>query len=273
MRIFEKIQYIKQSLTVFAEPVALKYGFKYEYKYKCKMKSISLCLFFFFAMSSMSYGQIKDLFNKAKNSVSSINKNEGDIAAGLKEALNNGIESAVNQLSAEKGYLESPYKILIPSDAQKVIDKVKKIPGFQDVETKLVHQMNSAAEIAAKKATPIFVNAIKQMSFQDAKTILTGSDNAATSYLESTSRTPLYNEFLPIIQSSLDEVNARTYWSSVVNAYNSIPFVKKMNPELDDHVNNKALDGLFSLISVKEKGIRTDVNQRTSELLKRVFGK
>jgi hypothetical protein len=219
-----------------------------------------------------SNAQIKDLFNKAKNTVSSIGQNDGDIASGLKEALNNGIESAVNQLSTEKGYLESPYKILIPSDAQKVIEKVKKIPGFQDVETKLIHQMNSAAEIAAKKATPIFINAIKQMSFKDANAILTGPENAATSYLESTSRVPLYNEFLPVIQSSLDEVNARTYWKSVVSAYNSLPFIKKMNPDLDDHVNNKALDGLFALVAVKEKGIRTDVNQRTSELLKKVFG-
>lgn len=237
------------------------------------MKSI----FFIFCISLLhlttSQAQIKDLFNKAKNSVSSIKNDEGDISAGLKEALYAGIESAVNQLSAEKGYLESPYKILIPADAQKVIDKVKMIPGFQDVETKLVKQMNSAAEIAAKKATPIFVNAIRQMSFKDATAILSGPENAATSYLETTSRKPLYDEFLPVIQTSLDEVNARTYWKTVVDAYNSLPFVKKMNPALDDHVNNKALDGLFSLIAVKEKGIRTDVSQRTSDLLKKIFGK
>ncbi len=226
----------------------------------------------FFSLSLDVDAQFKDILNKAKNSVSSLGKNDGDIGAGLKEALNNGIESAVTQLSAENGYLESPYKILIPEDAQKVINKVKMIPGFQDIETKLIHQMNGAAEIAAKKATPIFVNAIKQMSFQDAKSILTGPDNAATSYLDKTSRKPLYDEFLPVIQNSLDEVNARTYWKSVVDAYNTIPFVKKMNPALDDHVNNKALDGLFSLIAVKEKGIRTDVNQRTSDLLKKVFG-
>lgn len=226
----------------------------------------------FFSLSLDVDAQFKDILNKAKSSVSSLGKNDGDIGAGLKEALNNGIESAVTQLSAENGYLESPYKILIPEDAQKVINKVKMIPGFQDIETKLIHQMNSAAEIAAKKATPIFVNAIKQMSFQDAKSILTGPDNAATSYLDKTSRKPLYDEFLPVIQNSLDEVNARTYWKSVVDAYNTIPFVKKMNPALDDHVNNKALDGLFSLIAVKEKGIRTDVNQRTSDLLKKVFG-
>lgn len=127
--------------------------------------------------------------------------------------------------------------------------------------------------MAAKKATPVFVNAIKGMSIKNAKEILTGDDNAATMYLESTSRRPLYDDFLPVIQTSLDQINARTYWKSIVDAYNTIPLVKKLNPELDDHVTNKALDGLFSLIAVKEKGIRTDASQRTSELLQKVFGK
>jgi hypothetical protein len=217
--------------------------------------------------------QLKDLLNKAKSDVSLISGENKEIGLGLKEALNHGVEAAVNQLSVDKGYFESPYKILIPADAQKVIDKVKMVPGFQDVETKLIAQMNKAAEIAAKKATPIFVNAIKNITIQDAKKILTGSDNAATLFLETGTRPALYSEFLPIIQSSLDEVNARTYWKSVVDAYNKIPLVKKMNPNIDDHVNNKALDGLFSLIAVKEKGIRTDGNQRTSDLLKKVFGK
>lgn len=236
------------------------------------LKSFFLSLFVILAGSYQANAQFKDMLNKAKESVSSIKKDDGDIASGLKEALNNGIESAVSQLSAENGYFESPYKVLIPEDAQKVIDKVKKVPGFGDVETKLVAQMNKAAEIAAKKATPIFLNAIKQMSFKDAANILGGKENAATTYLETTSRQALYAEFMPVIQASLDEVNARTYWESVVKAYNAIPFVKKMNPALDDHVNNKGLDGLFSLVAVKEKGIRTDVSQRTSPLLLKVFG-
>lgn len=225
-----------------------------------------------FLVSVNGNAQIKDLLNKAKNSAAVLSGDESKVSEGLKEALNHGIDAAVKQLSAENGYFESPYKVLIPQDAQKVIDKVKMVPGFEDVETKLVKQMNQAAEIAAKKATPIFVDAIKKMSFKDAKQILSGSDNAATTYLQSTSRKPLYDTFLPVIQNSLDEVHARSYWKTVVDAYNKIPFVKKMNPELDDHVNNKALDGLFSLIAVKEKGIRTDVNQRTTDLLKSVFG-
>lgn len=236
---------------------------------------LKIISFFFLLVFSVSQSnaQFKDLLNKAKSSVSSIGKDNGDVSAGLKEALNKGIESAVDQLSAQNGYLESPYKVLVPEDAQKVIDKVKMVPGFQDVESKLIKQMNQAAEIAAKKATPIFVNAITQMSFKDATTILSGPDDAATNYLQTTSRVPLYEAFMPVIQSSLDEVNARTYWTTVVEAYNKIPFVKRMNPALDDHVNNKALDGLFALIAVKEGGIRNNVDQRTTELLRKVFGK
>jgi hypothetical protein len=231
------------------------------------MRSLILFSFLFFTFSAQA--QIKDILNKAKNTIE--NQGQGEYASGLKEALEIGVGAAVDKLSAEKGYLESPYKILIPNEAQQIINKVKMVPGFQDVETKLIDQMNKAAEIAAKKATPIFVDAIKQMTIQDAASIVKGNDNAATMYLEKTSRQNLYNAFLPVIQSALDEINARTYWASVVKAYNSIPLVKKVNPSLDQHVNDKALDGLFSLIAVKELGIRSDVNQRTSDLLKRVF--
>lgn len=225
---------------------------------------------------SVSQAQIKDFLDKAKKNAKSLhtmNLSADEVARGLKEALNNGVDEAVRNLSADNGYLESPYKILIPEEARNIIDKVKKVPGFHDVESKLIQQMNDAASLAAQKAAPIFVNAVSQMTFEDAQEILTGSDNAATVYLEKTSREQLYNTFLPVIRESLDQVNARVYWSSVVQAYNTIPFVKKMNPELDDHVNQKSLDGLFALIAIKEKGIRTDVNQQTSDLLIRVFGK
>ncbi|HMP30143.1 MAG TPA: DUF4197 domain-containing protein, partial [Saprospiraceae bacterium] len=215
---------------------------------------------------------IGNIMKKAKSAVGIATGDENEKSAALKEALSFGVEAAVNQLSIDKGYLESPYKILIPEDAQNIINKVKMVPGFQDVESKLINQMNKAAEIAAKKASPIFLGAIKQMTVQDAASIIAGKENAATMYLSSTSRAPLYNEFMPVIQSALDEVNARTYWKTVVDAYNKIPLTKKMNPALDDHVNNKALDGLFSLIAVKEAGIRNDIGQRTTELLKKVFG-
>lgn len=236
------------------------------------MNRIILIIAIFVSLSSTVDAQFKDLMKKAKTAAGIATGNENEMSSAMKEALQIGIDAAVVQLSAEKGYLESPYKILIPEDAKKIIEKVKLVPGFQDVESKLTLQMNKAAEIAAKKATPIFVDAITKMTVKDAASIIKGNENAATQYLETSSRKQLYDAFLPVIQSSLDEVNARTYWKSVVDAYNKIPFVKKMNPALDDHVNNKGLDGLFSLIAVKEKGIRTDVSQRTSELLKKVFG-
>lgn len=236
------------------------------------MNRIVIFMICILTFSTQADAQFKDLLKKAKTAAGIATGNEEEMSSAMKEALQLGVDAAVSQLSVEKGYLDSPYKILIPEDAQKVIDKVKLVPGFQDVESKLIMQMNKAAEIAAKKATPIFVDAVTKMTVKDAASIIKGTDNAATVYLETTSRKPLYDAFLPVIQSSLDEVNARNYWKTVVEAYNKIPFVKKMNPALDDHVNNKGLDGLFALIAVKEKGIRTDINQRTSDLLKKVFG-
>jgi len=142
-----------------------------------------------------SIGQVnaqfgKKLLNKAKEVVSG--ESGTDIGSGLKEALTIGVDDAVKSLSADNGYLESPYKILIPKEARKVTSKLSKVPGFQDVEKNLIDKMNKAAEIAAKKAGPIFLNSIKQMSFKDATNILMGEQDAATRYLESTSREELY---------------------------------------------------------------------------------
>ncbi len=216
--------------------------------------------------------QFGKLLDKAK---SVLNEGEGglDIGGGLKEALQVGVDEAVSSLSQEKGYLESPFKVLIPEEARKVVSTVSKVPGFTNIETDLINKMNEAAELAAKKAGPIFLNAIKQMTIKDATNILMGEQDAATQYLDRTSRKALYTEFMPVIQAALDEVDARSLWKSAVSAYNKIPFQKKLNPELDDHVNNKALDGMFGLIQQKEEGIRSDVGLRSSPLLKEVFAK
>ncbi len=230
---------------------------------------LSALLFFSTAHSQISLGGLLDKGKKVLEGENPLSKDE--IAGGLKQALDKGIDEAVSKLSAEDGYLASAYKIQIPEEAQKVISKLKLVPGFENVEQELLLKMNRAAELAAKKASPIFVSAVKSISFDDAMNILKGEDDAATSYLSGKSRVELYDEFMPVIGKALDEVNARSYWRSAVAAYNKIPFVKKLNPELDDHVNTKALDGLFSLIAVKEKGIRTDIDQRSTDLLKKVF--
>ena len=231
---------------------------------------VSLLLISLFAFSC---GSTQDL-NKILESVTgqSQGPTTAEMGSGLKQALNKGVEEAVGFLSAEDGYLESAYKILLPDEAEKVAGKLRGIPGFSDFEQNLVEKLNRAAEDAAAKASPIFINAIKQMTFQDAYAILTGEDDAATRYLEKTTYDQLYNEFRPVIINSLDEVNAREYWKKGADTYNKIPFIgEKVNPELDDYVASKALVGLFSLIEEKEAGIRENPAERTTELLRKVF--
>ena len=196
-----------------------------------------------------------------------------DIANGLKEALTIGISNGSDILSATDGYFKSEYKILLPEEARKITDKLQNIPGFTQVEDIILEKINRGAEDAAKKAKPIFVEAIKNMTFDDAMGILMGNDDAATQYLNRTTRTQLYNEFNPVIVNSLNKFNAIEYWADAVNAYNKIPFVEQMNPDLDQYVTEQALNGLFSMVEKEEKKIRTDISARTTDLLRKVFAK
>lgn len=196
-----------------------------------------------------------------------------EIGQGLKQALEFGISEGATLLSQRDGYFKSEYKILLPPEARKVTDKLKFIPGFSDVENVILEKLNRAAEDAATSAKPIFVNAIKAMTFDDALNILMGPDNAATQYLDLKTHDPLYNEFHPVIVTSLNKFNAIEYWADAVNAYNKIPLVEKVNPSLDQYVTEKALDGLFAMVAKKELQIRTDINSRTTDLLKKVFAK
>ncbi len=195
------------------------------------------------------------------------------IGQGLKQALEFGITEGANKLSARDGYYKSAYKILLPEDVRKVTERLSKVPGFNQVEDVLLEKINRGAEDAAKKAAPIFKSAITGMSFQDATNILMGADNAATTYLDGATRPKLYNEFNPVIVNSLNKFGAIEYWEKAVTKYNSIPFVKPMNPRLDDYVTTEALDGLFKMVEKKEKKIRVDVNERTTDLLQKVFAK
>lgn len=196
-----------------------------------------------------------------------------EIGQGLKQALEIGIGKGSERLSQLDGYYKSQYKILLPEEARKVTEKLKIIPGFNKVEDIILEKINRGAEDAAKKAKPIFVNAIRGMSFDDALNILMGSDSAATDFLNNGTRTQLYSEFSPVINQSLDKYNANKYWSDAVKKYNSLPFVDKVNPDLGDYVTNQALNGLFSMVEKEEKNIRVNVSARTSDLLKKVFAK
>ncbi len=220
----------------------------------------------------MSSCDPKDLSKILDNAGSAI-LSDADIANGLKEALNLGVDKSVKTLAAQDGYYSSIYKILLPAEAQKVTSKLKSIPGFSNLEDEAIKKINKAAEDAASKAGPIFLNAIKQLTFTDVMNILMGDKDAATQYLHRTTYNALYGEFKPVMVTSLNKFGALNYYADAVNTYNKIPFVEKVNPDLADYVANKALDGLFDLVKKKELGIRSDLSQRTSDLLKKVFSK
>jgi hypothetical protein len=196
-----------------------------------------------------------------------------EVASGLKQALDFGITEGARKLSQENGYFKSSYKILLPPEARKVTEKLQGVPGFSKVEDIILEKINRGAEDAAKKATPIFKKAITGMSFSDAMGILMGNQDAATRYLQGATNQELYSAFNPVIVESLDKFKARDYWADAVNTYNKIPFVEKVNSDLDDYVTQQALNGLFSMVEKKEIDIRTNISSRTTDLLKKVFAK
>jgi dihydroorotate dehydrogenase len=170
------------------------------------------------------------------------------------------------------GYWGNPeIKIPFPPEAKEMESTLKTI-GFSKKVDEFNESMNRAAEKAAAEAKPIFIAAIKGMTVKDAIKIVRGEDNAATLYLKNTTSPELKVKFQPIIKSSLDNVNATKYWADLITAYNKIPLVRKMNPDLPGYVTDKAIDGLFIMIAREELKIRKDPMARTSALLKKVFG-
>jgi hypothetical protein len=222
----------------------------------------------------LANAQFKGLVDKANEKISTVKGvpiGSTDIAAGLKEALNKGVEKEVTKLTAMDGfYKNEAVKILMPGEMQKADKTLRKI-GMGNLADEGIKSLNRAAEDAVKEATPIFVAAIKNMSITDAKNILLGNDNAATTYLQSATTSELYKKFLPIVQQSIGKVGADKVWNSIITKYNGMPLVSKVNPDINDYVTNKAMEGVFKMIAVEEKNIRTDLSARTSPLLKKVF--
>lgn len=194
-----------------------------------------------------------------------------DIASGLRQALDFGIEKQVKKLTLKDGfYGNSLVKILLPEELKKV-DKTLRDIGLGSLADDGIKMLNRAAEDAVKQATPIFVNAVKDITFADAKNILLGTNDAATSYLQGKTNTALYNKFNPVIKNSFAKVGADRIWENLINRYNKIPFVNKVNPDLTDYVTNQALKGVYTMIAVEEQKIRTKVGSRTTDLLRKVF--
>ena len=196
-----------------------------------------------------------------------------DIGNGLKSALEIGIGKGADVLSQKGGYFNSAFKIQLPPEARQITDRLKVVPGFNKVEDIVLEKINAGAEDAATKAKPIFVSAIKQMTFTDALNILMGDKNAATAFLKRTTYDQLYQAFSPVIVQSLDKFDARKYWGDAVNTYNKIPLIKKVNPSLDDYVTREALNGLFTMVEQKELSIRSNKAERVTDLLQKVFAK
>ena len=222
------------------------------------------------ACTSAQINQTIDDLNKATGSETPLTTAE--VAEGLKEALIKGISNGSDVAAQVDGYFGNPsIKIPFPPEVKKVEDRLRQI-GLGGEVDKFVMTLIRGAEDAAKEAKPIFISAIKAMTIQDAWSILNGADNAATAYLKRTTSVQLREKFSPVIASSLNRVNATKYYGDIVNTYNRIPLVEKVNPDLTGYATTKAMDGLFLLIADEEKKIREDPVARTTELLKKVFG-
>ena len=233
------------------------------------MKHIAIVFFAFVTLTWSSCDVLKEVQDVALGTGT---LSDADIIAGLKQALEVGTGNASNRLNSTNGYYGDPLvKIPFPPDAQRAADKLNQL-GMEKLVNDFVLKLNRGAEAAAKEAKPIFVDAIKAMTFADARQILSGPDNAATNYFEGKTRQPLYGKFNPVINRTLEEVKAATAWEKVTSTYNKIPLVTKVNTDLTDYATNKALDGLFVKLAGEEKKIRTDPAARVTELLKKVFG-
>ncbi|WP_425076958.1 DUF4197 domain-containing protein [Psychroserpens sp. S379A] len=230
-------------------------------------KLLALLLVFFNLTACAELQSVVDQLPQQSGSILS----NADMAAGLRQALDLGIDKQVSKLTQKDGFFKNELvKILLPKELQKV-DKGLRDIGLDNLADEGLKVLNRAAEDAVKEATPIFINAVKDITFDDAKNILLGNDNAATQYLTNKTQTALYNKFKPVINSSFSKVGADQIWANLINKYNAIPFTNNVNPDLTDYVTGEALKGVYTMIAVEEKEIRNKVSSRTTDLLRKVF--
>lgn len=232
------------------------------------MRGVIFCMLF------ISVGQISNAqlnLNKLKKVLGGESLSADEVALGLKEALTNGVSKGSDLVSQMDGYFKNPaIKIPFPPEVKQVENRLRQVGLGSEVD-RFILTLNRGAEDAAKEAKPIFVEAVKQMTIQDAWAILRGEKDAATKYLQSSTSSLLKEKFKPIIQNSLNKVNATKYYGDLVTSYNKIPLVQKVNPDLDEYATDKAIEGLFVMIAKEERNIRDNPGARTSELLKKVF--
>lgn len=197
---------------------------------------------------------------------------QAQMAGGLKDALNAGVGTAVSLLGKDGGYFNDPLvKIPFPEEVTVIANTLNNI-GLGSLVTEFEKKLNRGAEEGAKLAGPIFVNAIKGMSFQDVTNVLLSSNQqAATDYFKGATSNALFSAFSPKIKSSLDQVGATKAWTDLTTAYNKIPLVRQVDTDLVRYATDKALQGLFSKVAAQESKIRSSVNSRTTDLMRQVF--
>ena len=235
-----------------------------------------VCLFI---ISLFSCSIIEDasttFLNPTNNSPSKIDLTNEEVISGLKEALNVGIKNAVNLSSVTDGFLKNDViRLPFPPDAIKVREKAINFGLSKQVAT-FEETMNRAAEEATKKALPIFIDAIKNMSVSDGFSILKGGDGAATKFLKSQTSNQLVIAFAPVVKEATTKVQLTAYWNPIITRYNSAMTLsggQKLDPDLDAYITQKAIDGLFYLVETEENKIRKDPLARVSDILVKVFG-
>lgn len=237
-----------------------------------KLIAISLVISLISIGPPTASAQLKDFLKSIGDALGGRELSENKIIRGLKEALQIGTTNAVGIVSKLDGYYKSPkIRIPLPDSVQKV-EKILRGVGYGSKVDAFELSMNRAAERAAPEAKAMFLNAIKQMTFSDAKKILQGRDNEASLYFEDKTRGRLHELFQPIVHSAMSEVGVTRWYQELEAKVRSIPFTESLNLDLDGYVTNKALDGLFFMVAEEERKIRQDPAARITDLLKEVFG-
>jgi RNA binding exosome subunit len=223
-------------------------------------------------VSPANAGLMEDLMKKGAGMGQPSGPGNDQIVAGLKEALSIGTGNAVSATSKTDGYFgNQAIKILVPEKIRKVGDVLGKV-GYQKEVDDFVLSMNRAAEKAAPQAKAIFIDAVHQMTVEDARKILDGGDTAATEYFKSKTSGKLHEAFQPIVSSSMSEVGTTRSYKEMMDKYKTVPFAGSESLDLDRYVTDKSLDGLFHLVAQEEIKIRKDPAARVTDLLKTVFG-
>ena len=229
------------------------------------MKNITLITIFVLFTSCAELQQISEEISKSGELTGQ------QIASGLKEALRKGVEEEVAKLAQEGGFYNNPsVRIELPEQLASVETSLRKV-GLGNLTDKGIEALNATAQKAVKEATPIFLNAIQEITFEESKKILLGDNTAATAYLKNKTQEKLYQKFEPVVKSNFQKVGADGIWENLIQKYNQIPFTQNVNPDLTDYVTKEALKGVYKMIEREEIEIRNNINERTTYLLKRVF--